>query len=153
MTNDYESKNLGKMLKQRRVMLLLTLQKLGDTSGVSPSHLGRIERGGRVPSALILRRIAKPLDSEEGELLSLAGYLSPRSVSTTEGAPLYRSGQLDPYVSMMLAQEPPEVQHAVIGILSILKNLARAQNEATTLDGRLRELITCPSGEGKSSHD
>ena len=52
MTNDYESKNLGKMLKQRRVMLLLTLQKLGDTSGVSPSHLGRIERGGEIPVSL-----------------------------------------------------------------------------------------------------
>jgi transcriptional regulator with XRE-family HTH domain len=45
MSNGYEIKNLGETLKQRRVMLMLTLQKLGDISGVSQSHLGRIERG------------------------------------------------------------------------------------------------------------
>jgi transcriptional regulator with XRE-family HTH domain len=68
--------DLGKILKQRRVMVPLTLRELAVTSGVSSSHLGRIERGERFPSAHILRRIAKPLGCEETELLTLAGYLS-----------------------------------------------------------------------------
>ena len=39
--------------------------------------------------------------------------------------PGYSGGRLDPYVSKVLAQEPPEVQRAVIGILSMLKIIAK----------------------------
>lgn len=39
--------NLGKLLKQQRVMLPMTLQELAVRSGVSASHLGRIERDKR----------------------------------------------------------------------------------------------------------
>ena len=39
--------------------------------------------------------------------------------------PGYSGGRLDPYVSRVLAQEPIEVQHAVIGILFMLKSIAR----------------------------
>ena len=126
MTNNNNGENLGKILKQQRVMLSLTLQELAARSGVSPSHLGRIEGGGRFPSASVLRRIAKPLGFEEGELFSLAGYLSFPSPGIAETKPPYSGGQLDPYVSMVLAQEPVEVQRTIIGILSILKSIAQA---------------------------
>jgi len=39
----HDRNNLGKILKQRRLMAPLTLQKLSAKSGVSASHLGRIE--------------------------------------------------------------------------------------------------------------
>jgi transcriptional regulator with XRE-family HTH domain len=104
----------------------LTLQELADQARVSPSHLGRIERGERFPSARILRKIAKPLSFEEDELFTLAGYLSPQPGSVAEEQPSYSGGRLDPYVSKILAQEPIEVQHAVIGILSVLKGIARS---------------------------
>ncbi len=120
------SKNLGRLLKQQRVMIPLTLQKLAAISGTSPSHLGRIERGERFPSASILRKIAEPLGFEESELFSLAGYLSPLSAGIEEGKAEYSGRQLDPYVSKVLSQEPVEVQHTVLGILSILKSIARA---------------------------
>ena len=125
MTNNSDSSNLGRILKQRRVMLQLTLHKLGAMSGVSPSHLGRVERGQRFPSASILRRIAKPLSFEESELFSLADYLTPQQFGLAEAVPLYGDRRLDPSVGMMLAQEPVEVQRTVIGILSILKRIAR----------------------------
>ena len=48
-------------------------------SGVSASHLGHIERGLRFYSTYILNKIAKPLNFKEDELVTLAGYLSPRS--------------------------------------------------------------------------
>jgi transcriptional regulator with XRE-family HTH domain len=124
MTNDRS--NLGRILKQRRVMALLTLRKLAALSGVSSSHLGRIERGERFPSASVLQKIAKLLAFEESELFSLAGYLSPGSVTVEEGKAEYIGGQLDPYVRMVLGVEPLEVQRAVIGILSILKSIAKA---------------------------
>jgi len=49
--------DLGKTLKQRRVMTSLTLHELSARSGVASSHLGRIERGERFPQAATLRRL------------------------------------------------------------------------------------------------
>ncbi len=126
MTNNNNGKYLGRILKQRRVVIPLTLRRLADISGTSPSHLGRVERGERFPSAVILRKIAEPLDFEESELFSLAGYLSPQSSGPDEGSAGYNGGRLDPYVGRILSQEPVEIQRTVIGILSILKNIAKA---------------------------
>ena len=117
------SNDLGKILKQRRVMVPLTLQELARASGVSASHLGRIERGERYPSAHILRKIAQPLGSSESELFTLAGYLSPQP--STEAESKAQLGQLDPYVASVLSQEPVEVQRAVINILSVMKSIAK----------------------------
>jgi transcriptional regulator with XRE-family HTH domain len=103
-------------------MVPLTLRELAAASGVSSSHLGRIERGERFPSARILRKIAKPLGSEESELLTLAGYLSPQP-PTGAGKPSV--GQLDPYVASVLSQEPVEIQRAVITVLTVLKSMAK----------------------------
>ena len=119
------TENLGKIIKQQRVMVPLTLQQLAALSGISPSHLGRIERGERFPSAHILRKIAEPLGFEENELFALAGYLSPQPSSIAEPAPVYSNKRLDPYVARLLSQEPVEVQRAVVGILTILKSIAR----------------------------
>jgi len=126
MTNNNNGNYLGRILKQRRVMIPLTLRGLAAISGTSSSHLSRVERGGRFPSTSILRKIAKPLGFEESELFSLAGYLSPQSPSLDEGNADYSSGRLDSYVGWILAQEPVEVQRTVIGILSILKSIAKA---------------------------
>ena len=122
MTSNNNSKNLGTILKQQRVMRGLTLRDVSTMSGVSSSHLGRIERGGRFPSASVLRKIAKPLGFEEDKLLTLADYLSPQA-STTESE--RDVGQLDSYVARVLSQEPVEVQRIVIGLLAILKSLTK----------------------------
>ena len=120
-----DSNHLGGIIKQQRISLSLTLQELAGRSGVSASHLGRIERGERFPSAHILQKIAKPLAFEEDELFTLAGYLSPQSPMIAEKTPPYGSDRLDPYVARVLAQEPIETQRAVIGILTILKSIAK----------------------------
>jgi transcriptional regulator with XRE-family HTH domain len=117
--------DLGKIIKQRRIMLPLTLRELSVASGISASHLGRIERGERFPSGSILRKIAKPLGFEEDELFTLAGYLSPRTPSVAESQERYGGGELDPYVATVLAQESLDTQRAVIGILSVLKGIAK----------------------------
>ena len=107
----------------------LTLQRLAAMSGVSASHLGRIERGQRFPSAHILRKIAKPLGFNESELFTLAEYLTPQQPSLGEKEATYSGRQLDPYVASVLSQEPVEVQRTVIGILTMLKNIARSTTE------------------------
>ena len=84
MTNNH-GKNLGTIIRKQRIAIPFTLRKISSLSGVSQSHLGRIERGERFPSADILRKIAKPLGFEERELFTLAGYLSNEQPLATEG--------------------------------------------------------------------
>lgn len=127
MDSKYEN-HLGAIIKQQRISLPLTLQELAAKSGVSASHLGRIERGERFPSAHILQKIAKPLAFEEDELFTLAGYLSPQPVMVTERSPGYSGERLDPYVARVLGQEPVEVQRAVLGMITIIKSIARGIN-------------------------
>jgi len=117
-----DNNELGKILKRQRNAMELTLRELAATSGISSSHLGRIERGERFPSAHILRKLSKPFGFEENELFTLAGYLS-RQDSTAESETY--TGRLDPYVARVLAQEPVEVQRTLVGILSVLKSLAK----------------------------
>jgi len=121
--------HIGAIVKQQRISLPLTLQELATKAGVSASHLGRIERGERFPSAHILRRIAKPLGFEENELFTLAGYLSSQPSMVAESTPGYRGSQLDPYVGRLLSQEPVETQRAVIGILTMLKSIAKSMDK------------------------
>ncbi len=121
-----DDNNLGRILKQQRISVPLTLQELATVSGVSASHLGRIERGERFPSAHILRKIAKPLGFDEDELFTLAGFLSPHTPGVAEDSGSgYGSRHLDPYVAKVLAEEPVEVQRAVLGILTMLKSISR----------------------------
>ena len=112
--------NLGQFIKQQRTMRGLTLEELGALSGVSPSHLGRIERGERFPSAPVLRRIAGPLGLNEEELFAFAGFLSPSSAEAET-----HTGRIDPYVAGMLASESMATQRTLVGLLYILKSIAR----------------------------
>ncbi|GAI11317.1 unnamed protein product [marine sediment metagenome] len=73
MSND--SKALGQRIKGLRLKAGLTLRQLGVESSVSASHLGGIERGERLPSARILRKIAKPFGFDQSELLSFVDFL------------------------------------------------------------------------------
>lgn len=119
-----DRKDLSEIIRTARVTLRLTLRELSAMSGVSSSHLGRIERGERFPSGSVLRKLAKPLDFNEADLLTFAGYLSPASSETQRSI-----GHLDPYVAAMLSQEPVDTQRTVVTILSLLKSMAKAMKE------------------------
>jgi len=118
------SNNLGKILKQRRVMVPMTQQELAQASGVSAAYLGRIERGERFPSARVLHKIAKPLGTTESELFALADYLPPQP--STKEVP--SAGQLDPYVASVLSQEPVEIQRGVITVLAVFKSMSKGND-------------------------
>lgn len=126
MRTEKGREDLGKLLKQRRLMVPLTLRELATSSGTSPSHLVRIEKGQRFPSASILQKLAHPLGFEESELMRLAGYLSYAPAATVaEDGPAFSSGKIDPYVYNMLSRESPEIQQVTVGLLSIFKAIAR----------------------------
>lgn len=110
MNND-KPKELGIRIKQQRVMIPLTLEELGDKSGVSSSHLGRIERGERFPSAHILRKIAEPLGFDEDELLVLAGFRSPGKGGTS----------LDLHLALTMVQELTTMRNSINAMLKALR--------------------------------
>jgi len=118
-----DDRDIGSILKQLRVRADISRVQLGTASGVSASHLTRIENGQRFPSAKVLRKIAPHLHISEVELLSLAGYVSVDQYNKL-GHP--DSTKLDPNVVAILSQEPVEVQRAVISILSMVKYIAES---------------------------
>ena len=69
--------NIGKIVREQRKRVPLSLNQLSKISGVSVAHLGRVEQGQRKPSPHTLQKIAKPLGFDLNELLIMAGYLSP----------------------------------------------------------------------------
>ena len=75
---------VARMIREQREGKGITLAQLAEKSGVSLSHIARIEKGERFPSASVLRRLAKPLHLSEGQLLAAAGYLTnPLGAFTT----------------------------------------------------------------------
>ena len=75
---------IAKIIREQRRSLSLSLNQLSKLSGVSISHLGRIEQGLRKPSPRTLQKIAKPLRFDLGELLIMAGFLSSKRTSFSE---------------------------------------------------------------------
>ncbi len=114
----------------------MTLLQLSALSGVSVSHLARIESGSRFPSPVILRKIAKPLGFAEQELFILAGYMSPKPSMVKEEPEQYVVGRLDIHVAKALAQEPVEVQRCLIKLLPVLKSIA---NDIAQIDAAKKQ--------------
>ena len=108
-------------------MTQLTLKEMGRVTGVSPAYLGRIEQGKRFPSARVLHKIAKHMGFHDYQLFTLAGYLSAESSVVVDSEARPNTGRLDPHVARVLASEPPAVQSTVIGILDLLKFLAKRE--------------------------
>ena len=80
--------SIAKIIKEQRKSIPLSLNQLSRLSGVSVSHLGRIEQGLRTPSPRTLQKIAKPLGFDLDELLTMTGFLSPKE-------PLFSEEQRD----------------------------------------------------------
>ena len=115
--------SIGTLIHQKRISMPLTLYELSVKSGVSQSHIGRIERGERFPSAHVLRRIAEPLGFEAEELFTLAGFLSDKS--NGDESVVSNKLDIDPLVANLLSREPVELQRAIMDVFSLLKIVAK----------------------------
>ena len=60
---------LGRRIRAARQQRQLSLEMLAERSGVSVSMLSTVERGQKVPSILVMGRIATALDTSIGRLL------------------------------------------------------------------------------------
>ena len=76
MNHVHRKNYLGTILRQQRMLAAMSLKDLSVASGISVSHLYRIEKGERFPSAHTLSKLAVPLGLNEIELFRIVGYLS-----------------------------------------------------------------------------
>lgn len=67
MAIDYA--DIGQRIKQRRIELGLTQEKLSELIGVGPSHMSHIESGTTVPSFEVFISLLNVLDCSADELL------------------------------------------------------------------------------------
>ncbi len=69
-----DDNQLGKMIKHRRVYVDKSLRALAEETGISFSHLSKIERGEHTPSKEMLKTLAEHLEMSEYDLFVMAGY-------------------------------------------------------------------------------
>jgi transcriptional regulator with XRE-family HTH domain len=79
-----KKRDLGRAIREQRKSIPLSLRQLSEMSGVSVSHIARVERGERVPSPSILNKIAKPLNFDLYELLIGAGHIPDDPSNSSE---------------------------------------------------------------------
>jgi len=104
----------------------MTIAELAAKSGVSSSHITRIERGERNPSGMVLRKLAEPLGMAQEELFTIAGYLPQPAKAMGDAKHTNYAGRLDPDIARFLAREPRSVQRSVIPLIRIIENLGKA---------------------------
>lgn len=69
--------NFGKYLKIKREEKSLSMNKLGELSGVSAMYISQLERGRKVtPSPKILGKLAEGLNEPYEDLMQAAGYIA-----------------------------------------------------------------------------
>lgn len=66
---------LGEFIRLQRGLAHLTLRQLAELSEVSNAYLSQVERGLYMPSAQVLKNVAKALDLSAETLYARAGLL------------------------------------------------------------------------------
>ncbi len=111
---------LGREIRRRRKAQGLTLERLGEAAGLTPSYIGNIEAGQRDPSLSSMIRLARAFDSPIGELLGMPEM----SADSIEAARL-------------LSVLPAKVREPVVNALRALADVLR---------GRASQGFASPSG-------
>lgn len=66
--NKTEPVNIGARIRKARLEASLTIKKLAESAGISPTYLGMLERGEKKPSESVLGKIAKATNAPHGWL-------------------------------------------------------------------------------------
>lgn len=61
---------LGQNIRRNRTRLGLTLEDLGELSGLHPSYVGQVERGTKKASLAAIDRLARALKTSVGKLVA-----------------------------------------------------------------------------------
>lgn len=72
--------SFGRVVRRRREALALSQEELGERTNLSRNYIGMVERGETNPTLLVLRALAKALDTTMGALIAdLEADLGPDS--------------------------------------------------------------------------
>ncbi len=71
------SQQLGNRIRAFRTNLSISQEELAFKSGISPAHLGQIERGLKSPTIITIDKIATALDVTLPELFSFDAAVTP----------------------------------------------------------------------------
>ena len=90
--------NLGQDLKRKRDECGMSLQEASDLSGVSISHISRLENGKRIPGYLIYEKLKKIYSKNEPtDIVRDASFCVPVLGSVRAGAPSYAYEDIEEY--------------------------------------------------------
>ncbi|MBN2238668.1 MAG: helix-turn-helix transcriptional regulator [Dehalococcoidales bacterium] len=79
-----EEINFGQFLKSLRARQHMSIRDVERKSGVSNPYIAQLEKGDRMPSPDILKKLAVAYNVTVRELLLRAGYLDEPEVTATE---------------------------------------------------------------------
>ena len=78
-----EIEALGREIRRRRQASGMTLDDLGEATGITPNYIGSIEKGQRDPGVSTVLKIAHGLRVAPGELLGLPA-LPPEAIEAAK---------------------------------------------------------------------
>jgi Zn-dependent peptidase ImmA (M78 family)/transcriptional regulator with XRE-family HTH domain len=103
------SATIGELIRQQRVVAGFTQRQLGELVGTSFTHISKIEAGKEVPSADLVRQIARALEGNIEEFLLLAGRvpeeLGEVVIEKAELAPRFLRGWREGQISDEAVEE------------------------------------------------
>jgi transcriptional regulator with XRE-family HTH domain len=82
-----ESKSVGDLIREIRTARGVGVRELGRLVDVTGVHISNIEKGKATPSAELLTKIAKALDTDADELLSKADQVDPAVIDVIKSQP------------------------------------------------------------------
>lgn len=77
-------KILGKLLRQKRESLGMTVREVGGDAGISYSLVSKFEKGSRIPSPVILQKLQSVLQMNDQEFRQLLQLRINSETSKTE---------------------------------------------------------------------
>ena len=114
--------NLGEKIVELRRQQRMSMRALAKNVGVTPMHVSNIEKGFTTGSAELIARMAKALEADVDQLLSLADRVDPEAIEVIQKNPqtvpsfLRSAKDLTPeewekmqrYLERMKSQKSPE---------------------------------------------
>lgn len=114
--------NIHDFLKNTRIELEISIQELSKLSGVSASHISRIERSSRKPSPRTLEKLAPYLEVSYMTLLEVANLVQIQANKTIHLEEVFTHSTI--LFKGIEVKEPIKKQ-----ILSLLENMKEGLSE------------------------
>jgi len=77
-----EQKNFGEFIKDQRMVFGYSLNELGKDLGCSAPYLCKLENGKEIPSSEMIKKLARVLEIDIGELSKMAAIIQIENMKT-----------------------------------------------------------------------